>query len=304
MTILHSGMETDLRLATALDAALGITLNDLASIRNTGAIQFAGTVNGTGSDTSRQRLADLGQDHMGAVTEAEDTADTALGFSSVDIAVTRNSLARSISDTAIFTGYTQDINPVTIAGEMMTAYDGRFNDVAAAAVATATTNVGTSGQNMSTDDFFDAKFTLQLASVPGRFFTLLHPRQLADLEESIRAEGGPVQFVTATQEMLNAKGQGFAGSWLGIDIFQSSDVTTAGGNREGGMWGPGALRYKTGVVDNRSFIGSSAVVVQQGEILVEIARIVGGGRVKIVGDAHFGISVIEQARLVGIVTDA
>lgn len=303
MTIIHSGLETDLRLAEALDVSLQVQLHDLASIRSTGAIQFRGTVNGSGSDTSRQRLAGLGHDHMESVAEDFDTLDTALGIASVDIAVVRNSLARSVSDTVIFTGFVDDINPVKIAGEMMNAYDGRFNDVAAAAVATAANNVGTSGVDMSTDDFFDAKFALQLLSVPGRYFCLLHPRQMADLEESIRSEAGPVQFIVATQEMLNAKGQGFQGSWLGIDIFASSDVSAAGGNFEGGMWGPGALAYKTGVVDARSFIGTSGVVVQQGEVLVEIGRIIGGGRVRIVGDAHFGISVIEQNRLVGIVTD-
>ena len=56
MTIIHSGLETDLRLAQALDVSLQVQLHDMASIRNTGAIQFRGTVNGSGSDTSRQRL--------------------------------------------------------------------------------------------------------------------------------------------------------------------------------------------------------------------------------------------------------
>ena len=303
MTILHAGLAGDLRLATALDVALGLQLNDLASIWSTGAIQYRGTVNGTGSDTSTQRLAGLGQDHMASIAEAATTADTALGDASVDIAVVRNSLARSVSDTVIFTGLANDINPLTIAAEMMTAYDGRFNDVVAAAVATAATNVGTTGVDMSTDDFFDAKYTLQLSSVPGAYFCLLHPRQMADLEESIRAETGTVQFMVATGEMLMAKGQGYQGNWLGIDIFASSDVSAAGGNREGGMWGPGALAYKTGIVGADSFIGSSAVVVQQGEVLVEIGRVLGAGHVKIAGDAHFGISVIEQGRLVGIVTD-
>lgn len=303
MAIIHGGLVGDLRLAQALDVSLQVQLHDFASIRSTGAIQFRGTVNGTGSDTSRQRLVGLGHDHMVAGGEIDDTADTALGDASVDIAVVRNSLARTVSDTVIFTGFSDDINPVKIASEMMAAYDGRFNDVTAAAVATAVNNVGTSGLDMSTDDFFDAKFALQLLSVPGRYFSLLHPRQMADLEESIRAESGPTQFIAATQEMLNAKGQGFQGSWLSIDIFASSDVSAAGGNREGGMWGPGALAYKTGIVDARSFIGTNGVVVQQGEVLVEIGRIIGGGRVRIVGDAHFGISVIEQNRLVGIVTD-
>jgi hypothetical protein len=306
MAITHANLETDLRYAAALDTGLEVLLTDMASIRKTGAVTFYGTVNGTGSDTNRIRQINLGgATHMAAAgTEISDEAASDPTNAGVNIAVTRSSLVREISDLAVLTGFPTDLSPMVLANDMLLSYEGRFNDLVATAVATASTNVGASGVDMSTDDFFDAKYTLQLSSVPGPYFCLLHPRQLADLEESIRSEGGPVQYLAATAEMLRAKGQGYAGNWLGIDIFQSTDVTSAGGNREGGMWGPGAVGYKTGIVDPKSMIGSAAVVIQQGELVIEIGHVVGGGRTKIAGDVYVGVSVIEQSRLVGIVTDA
>ena len=53
MPITNAGvLETDLRSASRLDAALRVSLVDTASIRNVpGAIQFLGTINGALTDT-------------------------------------------------------------------------------------------------------------------------------------------------------------------------------------------------------------------------------------------------------------
>ena len=53
-TITNASMEVDLRLAASLDAALHVLLHDAGTIRNTGALTFLGSINGSGSDTSRQ----------------------------------------------------------------------------------------------------------------------------------------------------------------------------------------------------------------------------------------------------------
>ena len=58
--ILHSGLEGDLRLGAALDRNLIALLHDSASIRTVpGALVDFGSVNDTGSDTKRVRLAGL-----------------------------------------------------------------------------------------------------------------------------------------------------------------------------------------------------------------------------------------------------
>lgn len=307
MPILHSGLETDLRLAAALDQGLLVSLTDMATIRNVpGAIDFHGSVNGTGSDTGRLRFVGLGgADHMAGSTEGTTVSETALTDASVDIAVTRQALVRNIGDLATLTGFGVDVNPQSLAADMVASYDGRFNELFTAAGATASTNVGTSGVDMSHDDFMDAVFTLQLNSATGPFFACLHPRQYVDWIESLRSEGGALQFSPATAEMLAIRGQGYAGEYLGVNIFKMSDVTEATGNKEGFFWGAGAFGYKVAQPDGRLMLGAGAgVAVAMDEILVEVQREPDGALTKVSGNAWVGLSVKEQARLVGCVTDA
>lgn len=308
MPILHANLETDLRLAAQLDQALLVTLTDMATIRNVpGMVDFHGTVNGSGSDTHRLRYTGLGGADPFVVTAAEDTAvaETLPTNTSVDIAVVRAALRRDVGDLAIATGYAADLDPMTLAADMIASYDSYFNGIFATAGATAATDVGSTGVDMTHDDFMDAVFQLELNSVPGPYFAVLHPRQFADWQESLRAEGGATQFMAATADMLRIKGQGFAGSHSGVDIHKLSDVTTSGPDREGFMYGAGTFGYKVAIVDQRSMLGSGAsIAVRMDEVLVELTRNIDSATVQVVGNAWVGLSVKEQARLVGIVTDA
>lgn len=309
MPILHSNMETDLRAANALDDALHITLTDAASIRNTGAIDFLGTVNGRGSDTSVVRFASLDGADAFSDTAAEDTdeAETGLTDTSVTIAVVRSALVRNMGDLAVGTGFADDITPARLAADMSMSYESYFNGLVATAIATASANVGAAGVDMSVNDWYDAVFVLEIADVPGPYWAILAPRQLADWQNSLRAEGGAVKLMPATQEMLQIMGQGFVGTFSGIGIIKSSDVTTAAGNREGAMFGQGAIGYKTMMPDPRSFHGAGTVVasaVPEVGLVVEINRKASEALTQIAGNAFTGVSVLEQARLVGIVTDA
>lgn len=302
MPILHSGLETDLRLALALDQALRVTLTDTHSMRTSGAISFLGTVNGTGSDTSQIRFAGLHTDPFVATGESTDVAETALADASTSIAVVRAALVRQVSDLAVATGFSQDINAPVLASSMVQSYDKYFNSLIGTAIATAGTDVGSSGIDMSVSDFHDAIYTLQIAEVPGPWHCMLHARQLSDLQESARGEAGATQYQAATAELLNIKGQGYAGTLLGVDIWRSSGVSGDGTNRHGGMWGLGALGFKTAIVSPTIGAGS-AFMVRMDELLVELARRPGEALEEVVGNAYVGVGLIEDARIVGIVTD-
>ena len=307
MPILHTGLESDLRLGEALDQALLVSLTDMAWIGapELGAIRDLGFVNGTGSDTARVRFAGLnGADHFAApAAEDTDESETALVDASADIAVARAALVRNIGDLALGTGFADDISAERLAADMVASYRGYYNGLVATAIATASTDVGTSTVDMSVDDFYDAIFQLELSSVPGPYYCMLHPRQFADFQESLRAEGGATQFSPATQEMLKIAGQGFAGSFAGVNVFLSSDVSSAGGNRHGAMWGQGALAHKR-MIPNPPVGAGTAVAVRMDELLVEITRDASKGVTEVAGNAYVGVGLIEQARIVGIVTDA
>jgi hypothetical protein len=278
-------------------------LADRASIRNGGAIVFAGSVNEQGSDTSRSTYYGLdGYDSFEA-TAAEDSevASTDLTTATVDIAVARASIVRELGDLFVLTGPKgRRVDVPRLASSMAGEWDKYFMQSVANTIDNASTAVGTSGVDMSTDDQYDAIYTLELSSVPGPFFELLHNRQLADWQASLRGEGGAIQFLAATADMLAIKGPGFQGSYLGIDIYRSERVNGSGGNRYGALWGQGAVAYKTGTVEPP--VGA-IVTRPDAEILVEFERQGTRGISKVIGHGYMGMSITEQSRIVGIVTD-
>ena len=304
MPILHASMETDLRLANVLSQEIALLLSDRTSIRTTGAIQYFGSVNGAGSDTVAIRQAGLdGYDAM-AVTAAEDTDVTATSLqdASASIAGARYSLRRDLGDLAELTGQgASDITVQRLAASAVGEAEKCFMGLVATAIATFGTDVGSSGVDASVDDFFSGISTLEVANNSGPYFMLIHPQQLSDLQTSIRAEAGALQFMAPTQEMLNAKGAGYAGSFLGVDVYTSSQVTSSGGNRHGAMWAAGALGY----ADANPIIGFGDTVRPAGSpVVVEIQRDASRAVTEVINHAYFGCSLVQDGMGVGFVTDA
>ena len=302
MPITLADLTPELRLAAALDTSLRIILADMGSIRKSGAIVNLGTIDGSGSDVSRIRFAGLASDPFVTAADGATVAETALTVADSDITVVRGALVRELTDLANLTGFSDDVTPMALAQSMAWGYDRWFNGLVATTVATFGTDVGGATVDMSVDDYYDAIFTLELAVVPGPFYCLLSPNQLANLQNSLRAEAGAVQFMPATADMLKIKwGEGYAGEFLGVSIIKSSFVVSGGGSDNGGMWGLGAIGYKTGTV--RPPIGAAVTSVDS-EIIVEFNREAASGLTQIVGQGYAGVGLLEDARGVGIVTDA
>lgn len=301
MPITNANLIPDLRLATALDAALRVILHDEMSLRSTGAILNLGSINGTGAAASTVGFAGLdGFNSFLPVGEVAAVPETALVTASAQIAVGRAALRRDISDLAVITGrQSGDVDPMRLAASMVGGYDQFFNGLAGAAINTFATVTGAAGVAMSVDNFYDAIFALEAASVPGPYYCLLNPIQLAALQESARAEGGVAQWQTATADLVRIKGQGFQGNFLGIDIYRSDKVLVAAGDAHGGMWGLGAMAYKTGSQANPM---GGFVTSPDSSIVVEFERVAAQATTQIIGSAYLGMSVIEQARGVQIRT--
>lgn len=303
MPITNASLIPDLRLATALDAALRVILHDQMSLRNTGSILNLGSINGSGAAASTIRYAGLdGFDPFAAVGEVATVAETAFTDASAQIAVGRCALRRDLSDLAVITGLQSgDVDPLRLAESMVGGYEQFFNILAAAAINTLTTSVGAAGVDMTVDDFYDAMFALEIANNPGPYTCLLSPVQLANFQDSLRAEGGAAQYMPATADMLMQKGQGYQGSFLNIDIYRSDKVVVDGaGDAHGGMWSLGCMGYKTGSVVNPL---GGYVTSPGSEIVVEFERAAANATTIIVGHGYLGLSVLEDARGVQIVTD-
>ncbi len=303
MPITNASLIPDLRLATALDAALRVILHDEMSLRTTGSILNLGSINGTGAADATIRYAGLdGLNPFAAAGEVAVVAETPFVTTSAQIAVGRCALRRDISDLAVITGLQSgDVDPMRLAQSMVGGYEQWFNILACNAINTLTTTVGAAGVDMTVDDFYDAMFALEIASVPGPYTALLSPDQLANFQDSLRAEGGAAQYMPATADMLQAKGQGYQGSFLSIDIYRSDKVVIDGaGDAHGGMWGLGAMGYKTGTTQAPlgGFVTSPGA-----EIVVEFERVASAATTQIVGHGYVGLSVLEDARGVQIISD-
>jgi len=180
----------------------------------------------------------------------------------------------------------------------------RFMELIANITDGFSSTVGTTTVDYSVDNRFTAQFTLTQASVPGPYLELLYPTQLTDLQNSLRAEAGAFQWREDTRGMLDIRGQGLAGSLMGIDIAVSSLVptATAGADSAGGMWGIGAVGFAEG--SPRAIRGAGEVVFPAGQtIYVELGRDQDATMTKVTGNYFVGVSLIEDSRGVSIITD-
>lgn len=302
MPITHSSMETDLRLAAVLDQEIALLLADRSSIRNSGAVRSYGLINGRGSDTMNIRIAGLDGSDKFSVTAAEDTdvSETALTDASVSLAVARYSLRRDLGDLAELTGFPgSDISVDRLAASMVGEAEQCFMEIIGNTITGFGDDKGSKSTNLSVDNWFDGISFLQTAGNTGMVFALLNPQQLGQLQSSIRAEAGAIQFVPATQEMLAVKGAGYAGMFAGVDIYTSKQLEAAGGGYDGAMWAEGCIGYA-----EASPVITQGAVSRPGvsPVVVEFQRDASKALTEIIGHYYLGAAIVQDDMGVGLLS--
>lgn len=300
--ILYSGLG-DQRLTEILESQIQLTLADRGSFFNHPAIVNLGDKSGLGSTASKIPIVGLdGYDVMGAISEGSSTSNTALTDASAVVTVARQALQYQMSDLARLTDTLGVSNHQRIAMSLVASGVMRLQDMLANLVDNFATTVGTTTLDLTLDDFVDATISLDLLSVPGPYLAMLHPRQYGDFRNALLSAGGAVQYLDATAQQIALQGQGFKGSFLGVDICQSSKVPTANGgaDRAGGMFGRGALAYATATVPPDPFVPA----IYSGMFMIEFERDAGYALSKIVGNMYAGVIEVEDLRGVSIITDA
>lgn len=305
--ITFANLTGDLRLAKILNNEIQLLLADRFSLRNHPSIANFGNISGRGSAVLSVPQAGLdGYDLMTDTgSELGAVANTPLTDSSADITIARYALRREISDLANMTD-SVGLTVERLAADMVGGYEMAVTNAICNVIDGFTTTAGTSGIDLSVDDFFSALFSLEQANVPTPYVAVLHPVQVTDLQSSIRGEGGALQYIAATQDMLAAKGQGFAGSFLGVDIFKSSKVPTAnaGADRSGAMMGYGAVGMAEGSVRPIAALGGALQFPAGTVIAVEYERTSSTALTSITGNAYFGVAKLQDSMGVSIITDA
>ena len=293
----------DLRLSKMISQEIRLLLTDSSNLRNTPFVDFVGSINGLGSDTIRVRKAGLdGFDAFSAftgATEAGAVSDTALTDAFVDVVCKRNSLAYSISDMASMTGLgAGDIDPFRIADSIAASYDALFANLTGATVGGFTTSKGTTNTDLDVGKFLLAIQELEKASsgkgAPGPYVALLHPKQFADLQDSILGQtSGILQFVQPSYDAISAKGSHYKGNFMGVEIYTSSYITNDGTDHQGAVFAAGALGFATGMPAG---LPGAAESMEMGEVMIEMDREADKALTRIVGHAYLGMSIIDDNR--------
>ena len=302
--IRFSNMENILRLSAMISQEINLLLKDNANLRNTPLLSYQGSINGLGTDTVRVRLAGLdGYDSMAAASsEISDEAanKTALTINSADLVAARQYIIYEMSDLASMTGFGgADIDPFRIAQSIAGSYEARFAELTGEAAAAFTTTAGANTTTLSVDDFFDAIFALEQADsgsgAPGPYACVLDPKALTELQDSLRNEtGNAISRMQSSMDMLQAKGENFAGNLFGVDVYRSKYVKeNASSGFDNFMISPMALGYVDGIPAG---VQGSADLMSMGKVVVEFDRRPMSASTFIVGHAYLGLGIIEDAR--------
>lgn len=300
-----AALDGNARLAATLYQSIVLKLADTGSIRNAPAFLNVGNVNGSGSDSIQVPVVGLGgTDIMAAVADGSAVSNTSITSAAATVAVARQALRYDLTDLARVTNSVAGgVDIDGLANAMVYAFEGRFNQMACALSSGFSTQVGSTGVDLTTDTFYSAIFALQLQSVMGEYHCILHPQQYNDLMSSLRAETGPAQYIPANQEQTNALGASFKGKLFGVNVHVSSYVPSVGGaDYRGMMLGNSAIAYALGTPAPMQAAGG--VIIPAGSpIAVELERDAASGLVKVVGSTFLGVAELQDGLGVGILSD-
>tara|TARA_R100001082_G_scaffold18509_1_gene9164 strand:- start:1542 stop:2450 length:909 start_codon:yes stop_codon:yes gene_type:complete len=238
-----------------------------------------------------------------STNEDASVANSAYTTSEFQLSVSKYALAYELTDLVGVSGSPIDLDRIVrtlTAGVSLT-----MTDLICTLFGSLSNSVGTSGVNLSVDDIYSAQFQLNTSAMNGPYTAVLAPVQMNDFRSSLRSETGAIQFEAASADMLATKGPGFQGSWNGIEFYQSDSVVSTGGNRQGAMFGQGCFAYTMAPVSLiQGHIPQQNILVDAGELLVELVRDGYGGQSGAVAHMYPGVIEREDARGVLIATDA
>lgn len=239
-----ANLETDAGLAHILAGTVQALLYDPTDLR--AVLARRPWTNNMGSETVKVTQYSRAHSFSAATSEIVGGASNAdIGSANFQHTVARRVLQFQISDLWRMAAPTGSLDLDLLAGIFVEATGQTVTDMVTALFGSLSNNVGSTTADMSLDFMYDAQFQLNLQRVPGPFTTVLRPKAFNELQSSIAAATGAVQFVPATAAMIAAKGPGFKGTLNGHDIWDSDSVPQDGGSTyyENAMFGAGCFEY-------------------------------------------------------------
>lgn len=296
---------SDFLVASVLEMEILTKLNSLINLRGSPALVDFSPMASRGSLTLAIPLAGWDSLAMTAPGEATGVSNTALDSDQITLTIARQAIQLQVSDELLVSSLGGAMNIERLAQSTVSAYLNRHNDLTVGLFSGVTASAGTSGADLTLDDVIDAMQTLMKANNTDGLYCMLHGQQMADLQNSLRGEGGALSFAAPTAEMIAAKGKGYAGSYLGVDFWVNNRVATAnaGADRAGCMWSRGAFGYAEATHPLSALRGSVNPQVVS-PVVVEFERAGTSGLNTVIASAFLGVAMVEGARACKIVTDA
>ena len=273
---------------------------------------YKGDVAGSGTDTLKIGQVDL-DDIAEAVAEGSAiTGNTAITDSSFTLAPSRQAIKRVLSNKLDIIDSSGLMNEQALALYNFSAVMKRFDAMFSTATASLTGTAGTSGADMTADNFFTAQQTLRTRRVAGLLAFLGHPQQHNDLQSDLRGEVGPWQLRTDVQEQVaTASGENYIGTLNGVQMWVSDQVAdaNAGADHGGAMFqipagvgGEAAIAYAEGSPKPFTMAGGR-IVAPGGVVYTDFDIDIDKGDVQLVTNYFVAVGVALAGRGIKVITD-
>ena len=301
------------RVASVLSALLFEKIHDPTDLR---AVMTEVPWAQIGSDTMSVALdgAPAGFTAAGSETSSG-VSNAAYGSGKFDLQIARYLRKYQMSDLFGVTG-----GPIDAAAIVQTLADGvglTMTDLLCNLFGSLSTSRD-AGSDMDVDAFYGAMFDLNLANAASTadapYSLVIAPKQMNQLRNALRAEGGDsvkpgsfLNFRAETGDITKANAPGYQGNFQGVDIWQSDSIATvdAGAHFAGAMFAKDCFAYTMAPVRALSgaHVPASNILIDAGELLVEIERDATNGLSSAVASIFCGVSEAQDALGVLIKSD-
>lgn len=294
MAAVSHAQNADLKIASVLNTTVHHLTTNKVDLRRT--VMSVAATNGTGSLARKIPQVNF-NDIMAAPGEATDVNNTTLEDDAKTVTAARQALRYDMSDEFFLSG--GSIGPEDFAIEMARAYYRRISTLIGDIVDGFSDTAGTSTAALTVDDIYDAMFAIHVNDLDeGTHTCAISPKQFNDFQASLRGEGGANMWMASTPAMLDLKGQGYKGSWHGIDFITHATCKTDATDWFGALYAPftvalmemtvGALR---GAVPSNAYMDAAA---DSNVIWVEKQRDASSALTEYVGNAYAGVALNED----------
>ena len=221
-----------------------------------------------------------------ALTEGTDLSNTAYTPTSVNITASEKGVMITVTDLSDASTTIADLNDY---GQQLGYAIGQKVDTDLAALFASLnggTAKGSSGVNLTLQNFLDALTELDSDNAPGQKVAVFHPVQWGDLRAQIATSTGAPFSVGVGDEISKT---GYVGTLFGVNIYQSSLCPTANSaaDRVGAM-----------------FVKDAIALATKWGARVELERDASLRATEIVATACYGVGEVADSYGVPIVTDA